>query len=276
MSDDLIWARPSGPGTSPAETPTAVRRDSSADSVWAAPGAPPVAVPSARGTTEADAVIRASSVTRTFTRGSEVVKALDEVDLELVRGEIVALVGRSGSGKTTLLNVLCGWESADAGVVTWLDGTVGVSDVPWSGIALIPQSPGLLEDLSVAENVALPRRLRGDTTGRASRQSDAEEVMTMLDSLDLEHLADRYPDEMSLGEQQRAAVARALLLGPDLLLADEPTAHQDEASMARVLSAVRAVVDSGGASLVASHSPEVLEAADRVVEIDDGKLTLRS
>jgi len=199
------------------------------------------------------------------------VRALKSVDLELNRGEFVALVGRSGSGKTTLLNVLCGWEPVDDGQVHFSDTSVSVADLGWERIALIPQSPGLLEDLSAVENVALPHRLAG-----SPKQASQEAVKEMLEGLGIGGLADRFPTEMSLGEQQRTSVARALVANPDVLLADEPTAHQDEHSMSRVLDAIRRLVDSDHACLVASHSAEVLDRADRVVEMRDGVLSTRA
>jgi ABC-type lipoprotein export system ATPase subunit len=252
VSDDSVWARPSESTPEAQQTQPSVQRPDAGDQV----------------------VLRASGITRTFKRGSEDVNALNGAELELSRGELVALVGRSGSGKTTLLNVLCGWEQPDAGTVSWSGssvpgaGSVAVSDVRWEGIALVPQSPGLLEDLSVFENVGLPCRLRGDSTA-----STHEAVADLLAALGLGHLSERFPDELSLGEQQRVSVARGLVVRPDLLLADEPTAHQDAASMQRVLDTIRSVVDSGRACLVASHSSEVLNAADRVLEIRDGRIS---
>ncbi len=244
MSDDLIWSRPSDLQPEPPKVATGDR-----------------------------VVLSASAVKRTFFRGSEPVTALDGVDLELLRGELVALVGRSGSGKTTLLNVLCGWEQPDTGEVQWNGSTRGtsVADVKWGGISLIPQTPGLLEDLTVAENVGLPSRLIGEPGGVTKLA-----VETILESLGLAELSERFPDEISLGEQQRTSVARALLLAPELLLADEPTAHQDAVSMTKVLDAIRSVVASGKACLVASHSAEVLQVADRVLEMRDGRLVLAS
>jgi putative ABC transport system ATP-binding protein len=193
------------------------------------------------------------------------------VDLELFRGELVALVGPSGSGKTTLLNVLCGWELPDQGTVSWLGTSTLMAEVEWEGLALVPQTPGLIADLTVSENVGLPCRLRN-----ASTESTELAVNHVLHALGLFELSGRYPDEMSLGEQQRASIARALVLGPDLLLADEPTAHQDGRSTERVLHAMRDVVESDKACIVASHNPEVLDEADRIVEMRDGRLVERA
>ena len=261
MSDDSQWARPAEP---PDRPPEPRHRHGPTDEGVPTPA--PVAIPTGRG----DVVLSAKQIERKFRRGSEKVVALEGVDLELYRGEIVALVGPSGSGKTTLLNVLCGWETPDRGTVSWNGSTTSMADVEWEGLALVPQAPGLIEDLTIAENVGLPCRLRNDSPG-----STLQAVGHVLSALGLIELRDRYPDEVSLGEQQRTSVARALVLGPDLLLADEPTAHQDALSMDRVLRAMRLLVESGKSCIVASHNPEVLDAADRVVEMRDGRLSER-
>jgi len=256
VSDDSVWARP---------TEAVVSRPTEPNPSTQLP-----AKSLSHAIKAGEVLLRASQITRTFQRGSELVNALNGAELDLARGEFVALVGRSGSGKTTLLNVLCGWEPPDGGMVSWKGTTVSMADVRWESIALVPQSPGLLEDLSVRENVGLPRRLRRDPE---TAPDDAMSVV--LHSLGLEHLSERFPDEISLGEQQRVSVARALIVSPDVLLADEPTAHQDAVSMDKVLDAIRTLVASGGACLVASHSSEVLDIADRVLEIRDGQITQR-
>ncbi|MGZ4130091.1 MAG: ATP-binding cassette domain-containing protein, partial [Actinomycetota bacterium] len=138
----------------------------------------------------------------------------------------------------------------------------------WRSVAIVPQDLALLEELPVAENVALPMRL--DPT-----LSPAMPLLELAASLGFEDLARRMPADISLGEQQRVAIARALVAGPELLLADEPTAHQDEVSTKRVLSAIRAAVDRGMAALVSTHSPEVIEALDRVLPIRDGRIVSR-
>jgi ABC-type lipoprotein export system ATPase subunit len=213
-------------------------------------------------------VVRAGGLEKTYTRGDERVHALRGVSLRLHSGELVALVGPSGSGKSTLLNVLCGWEHADAGRLDWSErlGRLPPDRLPWGELAIIPQALGLLEDLTVGENVLLPARL----TGRLARlRPRAEELMV---ALGIAHLADRLPRQTSLGEQQRCAASRALLLSPTLLLADEPTAHQDAAWTDALFTEFRALLRDGGACLIATHNPETWGYADRVLIMQDGEL----
>lgn len=218
-----------------------------------------------------DALLAASGLTKAYRRGPEAVHALREVDLELRTGEVVALMGPSGSGKTTLLNVLCGWERPDAGSLAWDGRTIdSTADLPWSEIAIVPQDVAMIEELSVAENIELPLRLSG-----ALRREGRGRAQALLELFGLAELAARPPSEASLGEQQRASIARALVIRPRLLLADEPTAHQDELWVKGVLTALRAAADEGTSSLLATHSEEVLEHVDRLLSIRDGVLEER-
>jgi putative ABC transport system ATP-binding protein len=206
---------------------------------------------------------------KTFVRGAEPVHALAGVDLTVAAGELVALVGPSGSGKSTLLALLCGWETADAGTLAYGGPLAGrrPDALGWPELALVPQALGLVPDLSLADNVLLPARLRG-------RLADEEErAARLLAGFGLDHLADRYPHQASLGEQQRAAVARALLLRPAVLLADEPTAHQDRGHADRLLDALAAAARDGAAVLVATHDEVAWSRATRVLSMRDGHLT---
>jgi putative ABC transport system ATP-binding protein len=218
----------------------------------------------------ATTVIEARDVTKTYKRGSEEVRALRGVSLAIAQGEVVVLVGPSGSGKSTLLNVLCGWETPDSGEVLWPGASAArgsLADLPWGELAVVPQSLGLIDELSVRENVQLPLRLR---TGRGHGEDRPERVDGLLSMFGLRELAERQPWEISIGEQQRTALARALVLVPRLLLADEPTGHQDEAWGGRVLRAIRLVAERGVSCLVASHNPDAIDIADRVLRIRDG------
>jgi ABC-type lipoprotein export system ATPase subunit len=216
----------------------------------------------------ANTVVDARGLEKSYRRGDERVHALREVALVLHPGELVALVGPSGSGKSTLLNVLCGWEQPDGGSMRWTAELAGTTPdrLPWGRLAIIPQALGLLDDLTVAENILLPARL----TGRlAELRPRADELM---ESLGIGHLAARYPKQTSLGEQQRCAASRALLLSPTLLLADEPTAHQDSGWTDAIFARFRALLRTGGACLIATHNPETWGYADRVLSMHDGEL----
>jgi ABC-type lipoprotein export system ATPase subunit len=201
---------------------------------------------------------------KSYLRGPEEVHALRGASFELSRGQVVALVGPSGSGKTTLLNVLAGWEHPDAGELRWFDGRPPLEERPWSELAILPQDLGLIEELSVRENIELPLRL-GKRLPRDRPAADA-----LIESLGLDRLADRSPSEASLGEQQRAALARALVVAPELLLADEPTGHQDEAWAHGVFRALRTAAANGTTCLVATHNQEASKYVDAILTIHDG------
>jgi len=218
----------------------------------------------------AEPLLEARGLDKTYRRGAERVHAVAGVDLALFPGELVALVGPSGSGKSSLLGVLAGWEPPDAGQLAWAASGRGAPG--WAELATVPQALGLLDDLSVRENVALPVRL--SLGRRRAAEGRTEELLGLFG---LAELADRSPSETSLGQQQRAAVARALVLTPQLVLADEPSAHQDAAWVHDVFAALRQVVhDRGAACLVATHDPDALRFADRVLHLADGELTERS
>jgi putative ABC transport system ATP-binding protein len=207
-------------------------------------------------------VLRVAGVRKAFATPAGDVAVLDGVDLEVGRGEVVALAGRSGSGKTVLLTVVAGWERPDAGTVERPGDGPGAGRPAWHDVAVVPQSLGLLDELTVGENIALPGRLDHgslDVDGLAAR-------------LGLGHLIDRFPSEVSLGERQRAALARAAAVAPRLLVADEPIAHQNDAWAEAVLAVVSDLAHRGTACLLATHNELAFRAADRVVRLVDGRI----
>lgn len=211
-----------------------------------------------------DVLARMEQCWKSYQRGSEAVTALADVTFTLTPGQLVALVGPSGSGKTTLLNVLAGWEQPDRGRVVWPGRPGSPSQHDWSQIGFVPQRLGLLEELTVGENITLPLVL-----GSTSRPSSPDALVA---ALGLDGLMDRFPDEVSLGEQQRAAIARALVLTPPLVVLDEPTGHQDEHAAKLVLDALRQACDQGSTCLTATHATEIVDVAHRVLYISDGRL----
>ena len=185
---------------------------------------------------------------------------LDDVTLLVAAGEVVALVGRSGSGKSTVCQLAFGLERPDHGDVL-VDGAPVQPSAPWSLVAFQPQRLGLADELGVEENALLPCWLAG-----VAPPTD------LLDSLALDQIASRPAGLTSLGEQQRTGVARALCLRPRLVLLDEPTAHQDDDNVDRVLAAVTEAAREGSAVLVATHDPRVVATADRAVHLDGGRV----
>jgi putative ABC transport system ATP-binding protein len=211
-------------------------------------------------------LLDASALTKTYRRAAEDVHALAGASLHVASGELITLIGPSGSGKTTLLSMLAGWDRPDSGEIAWLGASLPHPErLTWRDVAVVPQTLGLLEELSIRENVELPLRLGGVGDGKVHAGQ-------LLETLGLTALADRLPDEISLGEQQRAAVARALVLEPRLLIADEPTGHQDAGWTRGVLDVLRAFASAGGACLVATHHRAFVRFADRVLAIEDGRV----
>jgi putative ABC transport system ATP-binding protein len=210
--------------------------------------------------------LSATDLHKTYRRGREQVHALRGVSIAVGPGELVALLGPSGSGKTTLLNCLLGWETPDQGSVD-VPGAAAPGTASWATVAVVPQRLGLLDELTLADNVALAARLAGAPEPRNA-------AVQALETLRLGHLADRMPDEVSLGEQQRTALARALVVRPAYLVADEPTGRLDEELSSHVLATLREVCATAGTGvLLASHDPLVIASADRVVRLSDGQVS---
>lgn len=203
-------------------------------------------------------VVALSTIRKTFHRGGSDIVVLDGLDVSVHPGEVVIVRGRSGSGKTTMLNILAGWQEPDSGDVFW-----GV-DHPdsWDEVAVVPQSLGLLPELTLGENIELPGRLGNGT-------SDVEQIASRLE---IGHLLARPIDGASLGEQQRAAIGRALSRRPGLLLADEPSSHQDRERLHLVWRLISDVASQGTSVIAATHDPDAFGYADRLLDLRDGRL----
>jgi putative ABC transport system ATP-binding protein len=211
-----------------------------------------------------DEVLAGRSLSKSFHLGGERVIAVDDASVALRPGEVGVLLGRSGSGKSTLLTLLAGWQQPDAGEVIWQRRPIDAATLSWSQLAYLPQRFGLLPELTIRENVEYPARLRGTLPGDRSR------IERLLEELGLGELADRVPAETSIGQQQRAALARTLSLRPDVLLADEPSSHQDAGFRDRVWSSIAHACSEGTACLIATHEDEAAADATRLWRIEDG------
>jgi len=198
-------------------------------------------------------------------------EAVQPVSLSLEGGKAVALMGRSGGGKTTLLNMLAGLLRPTEGQVL-LDGTdlYALDDEQLSRlrnekIAVVPQGRSAVETLTVRENILLPGMMRG----QAKNESEAD---AWMERLDISGLADSYPAELSGGELRRMAIARALMSGAEVVLADEPTGDLDDENTAKVLGMLREAAQEGAAVLIVTHENEAVNYADEVWKMDAGIL----
>jgi ABC-type lipoprotein export system ATPase subunit len=210
-------------------------------------------------------------VVKVHGEGRAALRVLDGLDLDVHPGELVAVTGRSGSGKSTLLNIVGGLDRADRGTVevcgVRLDGASErvLAPLRRDHIGFVFQAFHLLPELTGLENVLLPARL----DGRGAALQRGEELVARLG---LGDAAERLPAVLSGGEQQRLAIARALVNDPRLVLADEPTGNLDAESGAAVLTLLRAIADEGRAVLLVTHEQEATRRADRVLRLEQGRL----
>lgn len=219
------------------------------------------------------AALAGRGLTRVFPTPSGDVHAVVEIDVEVGAGELLVVRGRSGAGKTTLLNLLGGLDRPTSGSV-WLGDrelTAMAEDeslaVRREDLGFIFQSFGLIPVLSAAENVEVPLRLQ-----RTDPAERAERVTAALERVGLAGHANQRPHELSGGEQQRVGIARALVTGPSILLADEPTGQLDSGTAATIMDLLSELVHERGlAAVVSTHDPLLMGRADRVFELHDGR-----
>ncbi len=215
-------------------------------------------------------VLQARGISKTVGSGRGARRILAGVDLDVDEGEVVAVLGRSGSGKSTLLHLLGGLDRPDSGRIE-LAGSELTIERPRAlartrlrHVGFVFQSFHLIEELSGEENVLLPARLPGAPRGGEQRGR------ALIAELGLGQIAGRRPHELSGGEQQRLAIARALVNDPELVLADEPTGNLDQENGALVLSLLRTL--GARAVVIVTHEPEAAAVADRVLHLRDGLL----
>ena len=218
------------------------------------------------------AVVSASGLVKTFGEGRAARRVLDGADLTVRAGELVAILGRSGTGKSTLLHLVGGLDRPQAGTIEVAGERVtGVGERRLSAlrrrrIGFVFQFFHLLPELTGEANVLLAGRVRGAHPEAAARGA------ALIDRLGLRPVAASLPHQLSGGEQQRFAVARALVNDPAVLLADEPTGNLDREAGAEVLRLLRGVADEGRAVVMVTHEAAAAEAADRVLTLRDGRL----
>ncbi len=217
-------------------------------------------------------ILEADAIVRTYA-GANGVLAVRGASLALAPKDFVALMGPSGSGKTTFIGVLSGLDRPDEGEVRWKGAAMGSLSADQrrtlrrTEMGVVFQSFGLLPTLSAVENVELPLRFGGTTLDEARERAAA-----WLTRLGLGDRLDNRTFELSAGQQQRVAVARALIAEPEVVLADEPIAEVDTENADLILEALWDVIRRGGAVLAATHNPEALRYANRVVLFRDGQI----
>lgn len=220
-------------------------------------------------------VLQASQLTKSFNEGLQAVDVLKNVNLSIMRGEFVAIVGSSGSGKSTLLHILGGLDVPTSGKVSILGQPLSELNETKRGelrnrhLGFVYQFHHLLTEFSALENVAMPLLLRAD----CSVQESEQRATALLTRVGLAHRLQHKPAELSGGERQRVALARALVTKPDVILADEPTGNLDHQTAVEIQALLQELKQELGMSLViVTHDRELAQSADRILTMQSGEL----
>ena len=220
-------------------------------------------------------LLKTKSLSKSFARGKNSFFAVKDVDFSISASDFVFIVGRSGSGKTTFLNLVSGILNPSQGQVFFEDEDISsMSDTAKSfyrneSIGFVPQSLAYLPNLSVFDNVRVPFFLfnrDGDSEGRA---------LSLLELMDIAHLKNEMPQNLSGGEIKRMLIARALMNSPKLLIADEPTANLDKETSETVMNLIKSVNKLGTAVLIVTHDSEILDENSTIYRMDAGELSIR-
>jgi putative ABC transport system ATP-binding protein len=220
-----------------------------------------------------DSVVYVHSLCKAYQLGETEVEVLKDVNLNVARGNFIAICGPSGSGKTTLLNIISGIDRPTSGKLVVLGQDLVVQDEDFlaefrcDNVGFVFQSYNLVSTLTVAENVAFPMEW--------SRKPETEiekRVAELLETVGLQHRADHFPAQLSGGEQQRVAFARALANDPQLILADEPTGNLDKKNGQKITQMLQMLKVNGKTIIASTHDLEIIQLADQTLCLEDGRL----
>jgi putative ABC transport system ATP-binding protein len=224
-------------------------------------------------TSPSEFVVTTQALNKTYQLSGMEVEVLKGVMLNVAKGEFVALYGPSGSGKTTLLNLMSGIDRPTSGKILVLGEDLTIQDEDFlaefrcDNVGYVFQSYNLVSTLTVAENIAFPM----EWARKPAAEIEAR-VEELLETVGLQHRANHFPAQLSGGEQQRVAFARALANDPELVLADEPTGNLDTKNGQKITEMLRQLKADGKTVIVATHDPELMQLADRTVCLEDGRL----
>ena len=218
-------------------------------------------------------VVSASSLSKTYQIGDINIEALKDVNLEVEKGKFIAISGPSGAGKTTLLNIIGGIDKPTNGKIIVFKHDLNaenedfLADFRCNNVGFVFQSYNLVSTLTVAENIAFPMEW-----ARKPDDHIKNRVGELLRTVNLEHRTEHFPFQLSGGEQQRVAFARALANDPPLLLVDEPTGNLDTKTGLKIAQLLRKLKDHGKTIIVATHDERIIQIADKKLYLEDGKL----
>jgi len=216
-------------------------------------------------------VIKLKNIHKTYGKDSSLVEALKGVSLNVEKGEMLAIMGKSGSGKSTLLNIMGTLETMDSGEYIYghkvldFNSQSKLSDFRCNKIGFIVQNFSLINDYSVYGNVVLPLKYNG-----IPKKEQKEKVHTMLEKLEIENKADKYPYQLSGGECQRVAIARAIINEPEMILADEPTGSLDEQTESVILDILCKLNKEEKTIVIVTHDSNVARVCNRIINLKDG------
>jgi putative ABC transport system ATP-binding protein len=218
-------------------------------------------------------MVSTTGLEKVYQLGTRKIRVLTDINISIPKGQFAVVGGQSGSGKTTLLNIISGIDRATAGEVTVADESLtgkdedSLSEFRCSHIGFVFQAYNLVSTLTVAENVAFPMEWL-----RKSTKAIEKRVSELIKTVGLEHRLTHFPSQLSGGEQQRVAFARALANDPELILADEPTGNLDTINASKILEVLQLLKSQGKTVIVSTHDLEIRRLADQVIILKDGKL----